>query len=850
MQKIVITGGLGYIGTELSRLYSGESRFKKILVVDNRFISERVKELRDWGIDFIQWDIMDETLMQKILWDADIVHHLAWITDVAYTKQQEGWDKEKLIMDIGINGTRNIIKHTPDHCKIIFPSTHVVYEGFDTAVFDITEDVPTTATLTYSIWKVQSEQDLIWSNKNFVVLRLGSNYGYSNDTTRLSIMPNLFSKITSQNWTIKLFAGGVQYKSVVAVFDVARCLKFMAEKEDISREIFHCTDETVTVKQVADICKEFNPNVELIVTEDEIPNQGYTLSNQKLLNTGFKFRYNLRNCIKQMVKNRSVRMKRTELEYIERGDKEFIDYRGKISNYELTEPINWIWYIDSKAGVIRANHYHPVQEQKVLLITGEYISVHQDLAEEKAPLITQLVQAGDMVVTKPNVAHTMVFTQDSILLNLVRGEREHENYGEHTLPSIIVDEDLKKILLTNYKKSCRCCGNTRMQKVLSLGMSPLANNLLDNVTDKAELFPLEMDYCSECHNCQLSVVVPPSKMFDNYLYVSSTAKSFRDHFEQAAKQYIQEFDLSEKTLVVDIGSNDGIFLKPLKEQWVKILGVEPAKNISDIAVKNGIDTINAYFTDAVVDEIIKTRGKATLVTASNMFAHADGLKEIAKSVFKLLEENGTFIVEVQYLLDTIKDLTFDNIYHEHVNYWSVTSINNFFNRLGLSVVRVEHISTHGGSIRVYVQRQGNHIDGSVGRFLKQEKVFGLQDYKTYQEFWRRVEQVKKNINANLKKLKEISPKIVWYAAPAKATTALNYFGLSTDTISYIVEDNALKHNKVVPGVNIPIKSKDVLDSEKPDVILILAWNFADDIIKNNQALVDRGIKFINIKDLS
>jgi predicted restriction endonuclease len=166
-----------------------------------------------------------------------------------------------------------------------------------------------------------------------------------------------------------------------------------------------------------------------------------------------------------------------------------------------------------------------VQEQKVLLITGEYISVHQDLAEEKAPLITQLVQAGDMVVTKPNVAHTMVFTQDSILLNLVRGEREHENYGEHTLPSIIVDEDLKKILLTNYKKSCRCCGNTRMQKVLSLGMSPLANNLLENVTDKAELFPLEMDYCSECHNCQLSVVVPPSKMFDNYLYVSSTAKS-------------------------------------------------------------------------------------------------------------------------------------------------------------------------------------------------------------------------------------------------------------------------------------------------------------------------------------
>lgn len=199
MQKIVITGGLGYIGTELCRLYSGESRFKKIVVVDNRFISERVKELRDWGIEFIHGDIMDEKLMESVLADADIVHHLAGITDVAYTKQQEGGDKEKLIIETGVTGTRNIIKYILSHCKIIFPSTHVVYEGFDKAMFDIIEDVPTTAMLTYSTGKVQSEQDLLASDRNFVVLRLGSNYGYSNDTTRINIMPNLFSKITSQD---------------------------------------------------------------------------------------------------------------------------------------------------------------------------------------------------------------------------------------------------------------------------------------------------------------------------------------------------------------------------------------------------------------------------------------------------------------------------------------------------------------------------------------------------------------------------------------------------------------------------------------------------------------------------
>jgi len=232
-------------------------------------------------------------------------------------------------------------------------------------------------------------------------------------------MPNLFSKIASQNGTIKMFSGGVQYKSLVSVFDVARCCKFMADR-DFNRQIYHCTNEVMTVRQVAELCKEFNPKLTLTSTDDEIPNVGYTLSNKKLLATGFQFRYNVRDSIQQMIKNWSVAQKNPDLEYIEQGTKDFIDYRGKISNYELTEPINWIGYIESKTGVMRANHYHPVQEQKVLLISGEYVSVHQDLAEPNAPLITQLAQPGDMIVTKPNVAHTMVFTKDSVLLNLVR----------------------------------------------------------------------------------------------------------------------------------------------------------------------------------------------------------------------------------------------------------------------------------------------------------------------------------------------------------------------------------------------------------------------------------------------
>lgn len=396
------------------------------------------------------------------------------------------------------------------------------------------------------------------------------------------------------------------------------------------------------------------------------------------------------------------------------------------------------------------------------------------------------------------------------------------------------------------KVTCRGCNSTNLKPIISLGLSPLANNLLDSLTDQDELYPLEVMYCSDCHNCQLSYTVPAGKMFDHYLYVSSTAKSFRDHFQQAADQYIKDFNLTHDSLVVDIGSNDGIALKPFKEKGIKVLGIEPAKNIAEIATNEGIPTINDYFTSKTADKII-TLGKADLITASNVFAHADGLEEIANAVFKSLKPEGTFIVEVQYLLDTIKDLTFDNIYHEHVNYWSVISINNFFNRLGYTVVKVEHIDTHGGSIRVYVQNKGNAIDSSVNEFLQNEKEFGLTDYDTYLNFAKQVEQAKNNVNNNIKLFKNKGLTLVGYGSPAKATTSLNYYGVKD--IDYIIEDNILKHNKILPGVKIPIYSKDKIKENQPDVIIVMAWNFVEEIKKNNQDLIDKGIKFISIKDL-
>jgi len=850
--KVVITGGLGYIGTELCKIYSGEARFKEIVVLDNRFVSERVKQLRDWGVQFIHGDILDEKLISKTLENADIVYHLAGITDVAYTNTESDTVKDAAITNVGENGSRIVMRNCPSKCKFIFPSTHVVFEGFDSEVFNVTEDEEVKPVLTYAKGKVQTENDLIQSKLNYVIIRLGSVIGYSLDTMRINIMPNLFSKIASQEGQIKLFSGGRQHKSIVTVFDVARCLKYLAEYDSVKREIFHCSSDNTTVKDVAQICKEFAPKVDIIKTDDEVPNLGYTMSKQKLLDVGFEFKHPVKLAIKEMIENWSKKEKYSELENIEQGGNEYIDERGKISNYELSEPINLIGYIESKAGTVRANHFHPIQEQKCLLIKGKYISVLKDLSISDAVMETKIMNAGDLSSIHPNVAHTMVFLEDSIFLNLVRGEREHENYGvTHTMPYELVNKDLNNFIVNHYKAECRCCGNPRLNQVVSLGLSPLANSLLDSIDAVDDLYPLELNYCPDCFNCQLSVVVPPEKMFNEYLYVSSTNKTFREHFANLANTLIHDFSLKSNSLVVDIGSNDGVFLKPLQEKGVKIIGVDPAKNLSDIANRNGIETIPKFFNEDVANEIIKNKGNADLVTAFNVFAHADNLKDIAKNVFQLLKSDGVFVIEVQYLLDTLKDTTFDNIYHEHVNYWSVTSLNNFFKLLNLQLFRVERVDTHGGSIRVYIRNKSNaEVDISVSTFINSEITFGMGEFEVYKNFSKNIEGLKSSTLSKVEEVKNSGKSIVGYGSPAKATTVLNYYGISNKHIDYIIEDNELKHNRFLPGMKIPIKAKEMALISPPDYILVLAWNFLDDIKKNNPDLLKAGCKFVTLKDLN
>ena len=284
-------------------------------------------------------------------------------------------------------------------------------------------------------------------------------------------------------------------------------------------------------------------------------------------------------------------------------------------------------------------------------------------------------------------------------------------------------------------------------------------------------------------------------------------------------------------------------MKPFKKlKFKKILGIEPAKNLAKIANKEKIKTFNGFLNKKSLSKIKKN---ADLILASNVFAHSNELKEMGECMLNLLKNTGTIIIEVQYLMNTLRDVTFDNIYHEHYNYWSLTSLVRFFNKLGGKIYKAEKINTHGGSLRVYIKKNAKiKIEKSVKNILNEEKSYGINNYKIYQDFAKKVYKIRDNVRKNIQNLKKTNKKIIGYGSPAKATTALNFFGISNE-IDFIIEDNKLKQGKFLPGMNIPILSKKDLKN-KPDCLLVLAWNFFEEIKKNNNNL---GKEFISIKDL-
>ena len=404
--------------------------------------------------------------------------------------------------------------------------------------------------------------------------------------------------------------------------------------------------------------------------------------------------------------------------------------------------------------------------------------------------------------------------------------------------------------LVKTRNICAICGSSRLIQFLSLGETPLADAFVEREDlEKPEAkFPLDVAVCEECNLVALLHAVDPKLLFgDSYAFYTSGSPQAVIHFREYAHTVMKRFPELAKKLTIDIASNDAVLLRPLKELGAKVLGVEPTKNVAIVAQAAGIDTIIDFFSNECAERILKDRGKAGLIIANNVLAHVDDVVGFVKSVKLLLEEDGVFIFEVQYFPNLLFKNQFDNVYHEHHSFFSLRPLVKLLEKVGLTIFDIQEVDTQGGSIRVFSGHveKPRTIELIVNKMQQVEIEMGLNKIETYTGFASRVDRIKYDLINILEELKGQGKKIVGYGAPAKGNTLLNFCGISTQYVDYIIDKTFFKHGKFTPGMHIPVFPIEKIQEEgPPDYYLLLVWNYASSILRQEDEFLRNGGKFI------
>ena len=395
---------------------------------------------------------------------------------------------------------------------------------------------------------------------------------------------------------------------------------------------------------------------------------------------------------------------------------------------------------------------------------------------------------------------------------------------------------------------CRSCNNPDLTPVISLGEMPLANSLPapQDIEKTEDVYPLDISFCSNCALVQITETVSPEVLFSEYLYFSSYSDTVLSNAKDISRRMMATRNLGENNLVVEIGSNDGYLLRNYAEAGVPVLGIEPASNVAVVAREEyGIPTFTEFFTEEFAGKLRAEGKRADVIHANNVLAHVPQQNEFVRGIGNLLSDEGVAVIEVPYLRDLVEKCEFDTIYHEHLCYFSVTALNYLFARNGLEIVDVERIPIHGGTLRLFVSNQGvSTASGAVQAILTDESEIGMDRYGYYEGFAQRIEALKTSLRKTLIDLNSQGKTIAGYGAAAKGAVLLNYFELGSAEISYVVDRNPAKQSRFMPGVQIPISSPARLLGQKPDYLLLLAWNFADEIIRQQAEFAKTGGKFI------
>ena len=395
--------------------------------------------------------------------------------------------------------------------------------------------------------------------------------------------------------------------------------------------------------------------------------------------------------------------------------------------------------------------------------------------------------------------------------------------------------------------TCLVCQSHDVSAFLDLNETALANKFLrpEDVDTTEAAYPLRVGFCAECNHVQLMEHVPPQAMFDDYLYISSMSDTLVQHLDGLAETVSARFDLGADDLVVDVGCNDGTLLKGFQARGATTIGVEPAANLAEMSGAAGIAVVNAYFGAKTAESIRATHGPARVISLTNVFPHLPFLDDFMTGVQTLLAEDGVLVLEAHYLQDLLAHRAFDTVYHEHVSYWSLRPMVRLFEQYGLEVVDVARLPIHHGQIRVFVQRKGVATPTpAVAALVADEKAAGLDSLETFKHFADGVQGLKRDLWDLLNALTADGQRVAAYGAPAKGSTLLSFFEIGPETVPYIADKSPLKQGRVTPGTHIPVVSPSHIQEDKPDYMILLAWNFADEIMTQQAAYRAGGGRFI------
>ncbi len=393
---------------------------------------------------------------------------------------------------------------------------------------------------------------------------------------------------------------------------------------------------------------------------------------------------------------------------------------------------------------------------------------------------------------------------------------------------------------------CRGCESPKLETFLNLGQMPAPNRFLNRAElDQAEPFyPLTVELCNECNLVQLGHVVNPEILFANYVYSPAASKTMIRHFDGLAQIAVARSEAQPNDLVVVPGSNDGTQLKPFSRLGLRVLGVDPAKNLAEIANSEGLNTQVSLFTEEEAKNIKDQHGSAKLITATNVVAHVHDLKDFFKGVTTLLDKDGMFISEFPYLPDLIKKLEFDTIYHEHLTHFALAPYQRLLATHGLTIVDVEKLEVHGGSIRVFAKPGDRQPSGEVESLIATEGAQGLNNISTYQRFSKDVYQVGRDLRSLLESLQDRNYTVAGYGASAKGNILTNFCRLGPEILSGIYDSTPYKQGKFTPGMHLPVLSEGSLLENQPEFSVLFAWNFAEEIISKQREYRKRGGQFI------